>query len=211
MSGSPVSPTAKRIVCVGDSLTVATGSAELDKWPVRIALALEKESPGEHSLFIRAWNGATTFEVLQKITSEVGYLLPATVIVTLGVNDAHVPAFCRTPQVGIEDFASNLREIHRLISDEGGNTIFVVEHVPVASPAYSPGNGRTYAENFAPYRAEILKVAGELNVPAFDIPSLMAARGIGSRDIVTDDGLHLSRNGNWIYAGLIFSQLRDFL
>ena len=95
MKGSPLSPPAKRIVCLGDSLTLAIGSAELDKWPVRVALELEKEFPERYALFIRAWNGATTFDVLQRMTAEAFYLMPATVLATLGVNDAHVPSHRR--------------------------------------------------------------------------------------------------------------------
>ena len=211
MSASPISPTAMRIVCLGDSLTLAIGSAELDKWPVRVALELEKEYPERYALFIRAWNGATTFDALQRMTAEAGYLMPATVLVALGVNDAHVPSHRRSPQVGISEFASNLRELYRLVAEGGGNTIFVVEHMPAPSPAYIPGNGKTYAENYAPYRSAILEVAGQLNVPAFDIPSLMADRGIETGQIVVEDGLHLSKDGNTTYAELIFAQLRRLL
>ncbi|MFZ4779050.1 MAG: SGNH/GDSL hydrolase family protein [Terrimicrobiaceae bacterium] len=211
MKGSPLSPTAKRIVCLGDSLTLAIGSAELDKWPVKVALELEKEFPERYALFIRAWNGGTTFDVLQRMTAEAFYLMPATVLVTLGVNDAHVPSHRRNPQVGTVEFASNLREISRLVTEAGGNTIFVVEHVPVPSSSHIPGNGKTHAENYAPYRQAVLETAGELGCPVIDIPSLMADRGIETREIVVDDGCHLSRNGNAIYAKLILSQLRILL
>ena len=209
MNQSPISPTAKRIVCLGDSLTLAIGSAELDKWPVRVALELEKEFSQQYALFIRAWNGATTFDALQRMTAEAGYLMPATVLVTLGVNDAHVPSHRQTPQVGIAEFATNLREIHRLVAEGGGNAIFAVEHVPVPSPVYIPGNGKTYAENYAPYRQAILETADGLGLPVIDIPRLMADRGIETREIVGDDGLHLSRNGNAIYAEIIATQLRS--
>ena len=211
MKGSPLSPPAKRIVCLGDSLTLAIGSAELDKWPVRVALELEKEFPERYALFIRAWNGATTFDVLQRMTAEAFYLMPATVLATLGVNDAHVPSHRRNPQVGTAEFASNLREISRLVTEAGGNTIFVAEHVPLPSPSHIPGNGKTHAENYAPYRQAVLETAGELGCPVIDIPSLMAGRGIETREIVVDDGCHLSRNGNAIYAELILSQLRILL
>ena len=119
-----------------------------------------------------------------------------------------MPSHRQTPQVGIEEFATNLREIHRLIAEGGGNTIFVVEHVPVPSPTYIPGNGKTYAQNYDPYRQAVSETAGELGCPLIDIPSLMADRGIETSQIVTDDGLHISRDGNAIYAELIFSQLR---
>lgn len=208
MNKSPLSSTAKRLICLGDSLTLAIGSAELDKWPVRVALEIEKRFPERYALFIRAWNGASTFDVLQRFTAEASYLLPATVIVALGVNDAHVPAFRRTPQVGILDFASNLQEIHRLVTDSGGDVIFVVQHVPIPSQVYVPGNGRTYEENFAPYRQAILDSAGELGCQVIDLPTLLANQGIQTSQIVDTDGLHLSRDGNAVYAELIAGKLQ---
>lgn len=207
MNPSPLSPTARRIVCLGDSLTLAIGSAELDKWPVRVALEIDKAHPGLCSLFIRAWNGATTFDVLQRMTAEINYLLPATVLVTLGVNDAHVPSHRRSPQVGIAEFSANLHEIYRLIAENGGHTIFVVEHVPEPAPAYQPGNGQTYAENYAPYRLAVLNAAAKLDVPAIDIPSLLTIQGIRTSELITGDGLHLSLNGNAVYANLVSQYL----
>jgi lysophospholipase L1-like esterase len=209
MNGNPIDPVAKRIVCLGDSLTLAIGSAELDKWPVRVALELEKEFPGRYALFIRAWNGATTFDALQRMAAEIGYLMPATVLVALGVNDAHVPPHRQSPLVGVEEFSSNLREIHRQVCEGGGKTIFVVEHTPIPSPVYIPGNGKSYAENVEPYRQAVLQIAGIFGAPVIDISSLMEDRGIETSEIVTEDGLHLSRDGNAVYAGLIFAQLQS--
>ena len=79
------------------------------------------------------------------------------------------------------------------------------------SPTYIPGNGKTYAENYDPYRQAVSETAGELGCPVIDIPSLMVDRGMETREIVTDDGLHLSRNGNAIYAEIISARLRTLL
>lgn len=199
--------TFRRIICLGDSLTLAIGEAELNKWPVRLANALAREFPERCELFVRAWNGATTFDVLQRIASEVGYLMPATVVVTLGVNDAHVPAHRRSPQVSAIEFVANLGEIHRWVTHLGGDCIFVAEHVPEPSSKYIPGNGRTYAENYEQHLAVLRKSATELGCPLIDLPRLLKERGLSSVDIVEEDGLHLTTKGNSIYAELIGLEL----
>ena len=182
-----------------------------DKWPIRVAGSLESEHPGRHALFIREWNGAPTFDALQRIVPEMGYLLPATVLVTYGVNDAHIPVHRRTSQVGVGEFSNNLREIHRIIVEKGGEPVFVAEHFPDPSSVYVPGNGKTYAENYAPYRQVVLDLGCELNVPVIDIPSLLAGRGASTKQIVIHDGLHLSKAGNALYAELILPQLHPLL
>lgn len=201
----------EKIVCLGDSLTLAFGDAELNKWPTRVASALEREFPGRYELFIRAWNGATTYDALQRIDKEVGFLLPATVVVAYGVNEAHIPAHRRSPQIGVGEFEDNLREIHRYVAATGGRTIFVVQHVPQPSAQYAPGNGRTYAENYEPYRQAIPRVARGLGSPVVDVPGLLAAGNIGAGEILVEDGLHLSTTGNGVYADLIFKGIIPFL
>jgi lysophospholipase L1-like esterase len=198
----------KRIVCVGDSLTLAIGEAELDKWPTRLACALEKEYPGKYSLFIRAWNGATTCEALQRFMPEVSYLLPATVLIAYGVNEALVPASRHKPQVGLEEYANNLRELHRLVTEKKGDVVFLAQHIPSASSDYIPGNGKTYEENFNPYRKCLRQLAEELGVQLIDIASVLLDQGKASRDIVIKDGLHLTTYGNAVYTEIILSKLK---
>ncbi len=197
----------RRIICLGDSLTLAIGEAELNKWPVRLANDLAREFSESCELFVRAWNGATTFDVLQRLASEVGYLMPASVVVTLGVNDAHIPAHRESPQVGAIEFSANLREIHRWVTHLGGKCIFVAEHVPQPSNAYVPGNGRTYAENYEPHLDVLRRCATELGRPLIDLPCLLKERGLSSADIVGSDGLHLTTEGNAVYAKLILPEL----
>lgn len=193
----------RRIVCLGDSLTLAIGEAELDKWPVRMANRLEAEFPGEFSVYIRAWNGATTKDALERMPDEAGYLLPAMVFVALGVNDSLVRPHRRTAQVGVEEFVSNLREIHRLITEAGGSAIFVATHFPDDRPDMPQGNGRTHAANFRPYHRALLDLSTDLEVPLIDIPATLKSRGLSTSELVVSDGLHLSAEGNAVYSEIL--------
>lgn len=206
-----------RLICIGDSLTLGVATSDLDRWPVQVALGLEKEWPGTYEIFSRGWNGATTFDALNRVEGEVGYLLPGIVLVTLGVNDSLVRPFRSTAQVGLEDHRRNLEEIHRFNVSKGAQTIFIVQHVPEpdARPEgkryYVPGNGRPYPENYAPYRENMLAVGRELNVPVIDLPAMLTEEGLTSAPLVMPDGLHLIANGEAAYARLILRRLREIL
>ena len=205
------------MICLGDSLTLGIGSPELDKWPLRVALALEKEWPGAYDLYIRAWNGGTTTDALNKVEGEVGYLLPGIVLIALGVNDALVRKIRQTALVGVEDFRTNLEELNRFVVARGGQTIFIVQHVPEPDerPAdrryYVAGNGKTYRENYEPYCRVVNEVGAKGNIPVIDIPALLENEGTKSAALVIDDGLHLSSEGNATYARLVFRRLREIL
>jgi lysophospholipase L1-like esterase len=209
-------PDRQRIICLGDSLTLGLPDPELDKWAAQLALHLEKKWPATYDVYNRGYNGATTHDVLNKIESEVGYLLPAIVLVALGVNDALVRSFRRMPQVGVGDFQNNLADINHFVTAKGGKTVFVIEHVPDddARPEgkkFSLGNGKPYRENYAPYQQAVIEKGRELNVPVIDLPALMKAEGIATAEMVMEDGLHLTSAGHAIYARLIFGRLNDIL
>jgi lysophospholipase L1-like esterase len=209
-------PNRQRIICVGDSLTLGIPDPELDKWAVRLALHLEKEWPETYDVYIRGYNGATTADILNKVEGEVGYLMPAIVLVTMGVNDALVRSFRQTAQVGVEDFKNNLAELNRFVISKGGRTVFVAEHIPnedgrPESARLILGNGKPYRENYAPYHQAVIDAGKKLNVPVIDLPALMKAEGTSSADIVMDDGLHLTSAGNAVYGRLVFGKLKDLL
>jgi lysophospholipase L1-like esterase len=212
-----MTPPRLRLICLGDSLTLGIANSELDRWPVQLALGLEKEWPGEYEVYTRANNGATTTDALNKVEGEVGYLLPAIVLVALGVNDALVRPGRLHPQVGAEDFRRNLEDLQRFHASKGAQTIFVIEHVPTpderpaAQRYYVPGNGRSYPENYAPYREAMLASGRNLQSPVIDLPALIEADGLTSAALVMADGLHLTPAGNAIYARLILQRLREIL
>jgi lysophospholipase L1-like esterase len=209
-------PNRQRIICLGDSLTEAIPDPVLDKWVTQLALHLEKKWPETYDVYNRGYNGATTHDLLNKIESEVGYLLPAIVLVAIGVNDSLVRGFRKTPQVGIEDFKTNLGDIDQFVRSKGGKTVFVVEHVPNEDGRREgtrsvAGNGKLYRENYAPYCQAVIDAGKKLGIPVIDLPALMKAKGVSTADIVMDDGLHLTSAGHLILGKIIFEQLAPML
>ena len=206
-----------RIICLGDSLTLGIPFGELDRWPTQLALALEKKWPGKFSVYNRGSNGATARDALARLDGEIGWLLPALVLVAFGVNEAGMPSWRRTASVGVDQFRSDLREIHRYVAGKGGQTAFIAEHEPApdnrpdGQKTYVPGNGRTYRENYLPYHQAVLEVARELKAPLIDIPAQMKAHQVKTESLVVEDGLHLTLDGNAFYANAVFDGIHPLL
>lgn len=205
-----------RIICFGDSITLGVGTAELDKWTIRLAIGLEQWRPGRYSLYSRGFNGATTAVGLERIDPELSYLLPATVLVAFGANDSYVPVHRRTPNVGVKEFENNLTEIARYINERGGRALFIAIHVPsldrrTTGQPYALGTGQTYAEAYAPYRDAVEQVASGLKLASVDITSEVERRGKTVSDLVVGDGVHLSRAGHAIYADILLNILKNEL
>lgn len=209
----------QHIICIGDSLTAGLPDPELDKWVTRLALGLDSAYPQRHSVFNRGFNGATSTAAYERIESEVAYLLPAVVLVELGVNDALVRPTRRRPQVGVEEFKSNLREYQRYFSEHQSPMVLVAAHHPgvdqrqniAPQQMYIPGNGKSYAENYEPYHQAILEIGSELNVPVLDIPAELERRGWTMSGRLMEDGLHLNSKGHQTYAEVMLEPLKKIL
>lgn len=209
--------TPNRIICLGDSLTLSTGLSELEKWPTRLALGLEQWKPGAFAVYNRGLNGATTIVGLEEIDSQVGYLLPGIVLVEFGINNANIRSYRTKPRTGIPEFESNLAEMHHYLTRKGSPMVLIAAHAPIpdqrpesTTNRYIQGNGKTYEENYLPYRTAILDMGKALKVPVIDIPSEIANRGFSSHNLVDVDGLHLSPAGNAIYSEIIFSLIQRY-
>lgn len=198
-----------KIVCFGSSLTETRHWPELDKWPTRLHLLLEKERPGEFEVYNRGVGGNTTAMGLERIETDVFPFLPAWVIVGFGGNDSNVRGYRKTSRVGIVEFESNLTEICQLVKERGGRPVLLNYHLPIEGEEpteiqkYMQGNGKSHAENLRSYHAAARRVAEAECVPLIAIPDLMERAGVTIKEIVVDDGIHLNVKGSHFYADQI--------
>jgi lysophospholipase L1-like esterase len=54
-------------------------------------------------------------------------------------------------------------------------------------------------------------VAAELGAQTIDLPHIMQERQIDTHTLVAEDGLHLSIEGNHLYADMVFEYLKQIL
>ncbi len=80
---------------------------------------------------------------------------------------------------------------------------------PLSRAKLPQGNGRTLHANLRPYNEALRLLAAELKAPLIDVPVMMVERGIKLGDLVQEDGIHLTRQGNHLYAAMVFDRLQE--
>lgn len=194
------------IICFGDSITETAEVAKGDRWTTILQSRLETWRPGRFTVHNRGIGGDTTAQAFDRFESDVLPLLPGLLLVQFGFNDANVRDWAMVARVGVEEFKKNLREFHRIAHVHQGQCILVVNHTVGAIPG-SQGNGESYNRNLEPYNIAIRSVAETLAAPLLDLPAMMAQRRVEPNSFLADDRLHLSVEGNRVYASMVFDGL----
>jgi len=195
------------IVCFGDSITNARPYAEGDRWPTILQVKLDAWKPGAFKVFNQGLGGNTTAQGFDRIATDVLPHMPGLTLIEYGFNDANVRDWARVARVGLGEFERNLREFHRAVKAAKGRCVYIANHLVTGGP--KQGNGKAYMANFKPYQACIRAVAAGLRAPLIDLPAMMKARKVDLKAFLNpNDGLHLSAQGNHVYAEMVFDALR---
>ena len=198
------------IVCFGDSVTHARKFAECDRWPTRLGIKLDEWTPGRFKVYNRGVGGDSTERGLHRFGDDIVPLLPAVLLVEFGFNDAYILPWTRKARIGLDEFKANLREIHRAVHAHKGTCVFIMNHT-IGPLAQRWANGKSRKTNFLPYNEAIKKVAAQLRAPMIDLPAMMKKRRVSAGRFTSDDNLHLSIEGNHIYADMVFDALKPIV
>jgi len=200
------------IICFGDSITHAGSFAEGDRWPTILQFKLNAWRPGAYKVYNQGIGGNTTAQGLERVADDVLPYLPGFLLVQFGFNDSNIRPWSRVSRVGLEDYRKNLREFHRIAAAHESQCAFIVNHSPARNTEENlMPNGKTYSANFAPYNEAVRQVEEELGAPTIDLPHIMQERQIDIHALVSEDGAHLSIEGNDLYAGMVFERLKQIL
>jgi lysophospholipase L1-like esterase len=200
------------IVCFGDSITHARAFAEGDRWPTILQFKLNAWQPAAYKVYNRGIGGNTTAQGLERVDEDVLPYLPGFLLVQFGFNDSNIRPWSQVSRVGLEDYRKNLRELHRIAAAHKSQCAFIVNHLPARDTEKNIApNGKTYSANFAPYNVAVRQVAEELGAPTIDLPRIMQKRQIETDALVSEDGAHLSIQGNHLYADMVFERLKQIL
>ncbi|MEO6053676.1 MAG: SGNH/GDSL hydrolase family protein [Chthoniobacterales bacterium] len=201
----------KNIVCFGDSITSGFNFPNSKTWPGFLQAELDALSV-DYDVYNRGIGGNTTINALDRFDADVKEQLPAWVIIEFGFNDGSIRAGRSLARCNVSAFQDNLAEIVQLVRAKKGKPILLTNH-PIAPkfPTSKQGNGRDYTQNFKPYQPAIRAVAKKHKVPLIDLEKTMRKAGVRYSDLVCEDGMHLSREGNFIYAQFVLDGLRPLL
>jgi lysophospholipase L1-like esterase len=194
------------IICFGDSITEAAEVAPTDRWPAILRSRLNQRKPGKFEVHNLGIGGHTTAQGFDRLDEDLLPVLPGLVLVQFGFNDANVRDWALVPRVGLDEFKKNLREFHRLVTVHQGRSIFIVNHTIGFVPG-EQGNGKSYKDNVEPYNIAIGQIAQELKTSCIDLPSMMAQRRVDLGTFLAEDQVHLSADGNRIYADMVFDSV----
>ncbi len=192
------------VICFGDSITEAGGSPEGSRWPTVLQLKLDAWRPGAYSVYNRGVGGHTSAQGFDRWDDVIRPLLPGLVLAEFGFNDSHVRDWTVLPRVSMPEFKRNLAEMHRLAAAGGGTCVFIVNH-PSGFDWQFPASGAS------PCQQAIREVADEVGAAIVDLPALFQERGLGPQGFLDADGVHLTAQGNHVYADLVFGRLQSLL
>ncbi|MFG0247636.1 MAG: SGNH/GDSL hydrolase family protein [Phycisphaeraceae bacterium JB051] len=196
----------KRIVCLGDSITWGS-RLDFFRWTTHLQKKLDKQHPKQWHVINAGINGNTS-EMILKRANDVLALNPTLVILQMGFNDAHVLESANQPRVTLDDFAKHLTQIVNLFEDADIPIAIVLNH-PVDHCNIAQGNGVDYAQNYAPYQATLRSFCERKPIPIIDMPNLLEQQQVDMTSFLREDGLHLTHQGNRIYAKLMNEALKN--
>ena len=203
-------PPTRRIVCFGDSITHGAEFEPAQRWTTLLQQKLDAWQPRAWQVQNRGVGGNTSAQGFDRFGADVLLLLPAVVLVQFGFNDANVYNWTTIPRIGLAEYIENLHEFHRLITGRGGECIFIINHATGAIDGRQ-GNGQSYSANFAPYETALRDLVSQLHAASIDLPAMMRDAGVSLESFLAEDGLHLSAEGNGLYADLVFDALKQQL
>jgi lysophospholipase L1-like esterase len=150
--------------------------------------------------------GHTSAQGFDRLDEDLLPVLPGLVLIQFGFNDANVRDWAVVSRVGLDEFKKNLREFHRIITVRQGRSVFIINHTIGVVPG-EQGNGQSYKDNVEAYNIAIGQIAEELQTSCIDLPSVMTQRQVDLGIFLAEDQIHLSADGNRIYADLVFDGL----
>ena len=197
------------IVCFGDSITECNGFEIEQKWTSCLEKDLNQEQTAQYKVYNCGIGGETTALALERIYRDIVPLCPATILIEFGFNDAYVMPSSQSHRVDIVEYERNLNTIVGILEDSKGKVILIRNHTNCCK--HAQGNKKHFLENFAPYDKLLCEICAHSELPMIDLPLLMKNANITGEDMVSDDGLHLSVNGNLFYAELVCKELKKII
>lgn len=196
------------VICFGDSITEGAEFSEQDRWTTLLEIKLDAAKPGVFKVHNKGIGGNTSAQGFDRIETDVLSLLPGIVLIQFGFNDANVRDYSIEPRVGLAEFEKNLKEFHRIVKAHNSIPLFVLNHT-IGEVEGEQGNGESYNDNCVAYNAAIRRIALALDAGLIDIPLQMTLRSISTEDFVAEDQIHLSLQGNYDYADIIYTGLNE--
>lgn len=219
----------KTIVCFGDSITEGTPHvAEQDTFCrlLERRLNMRVACPERVTCINSGVGGENTAEGLARIDKTVLDHRPHLVVVEFGLNDIRYEP---EKTIGPEQFADNLREIHRRITAAGARVIFTTPN-PIINACHGYSKDTDYYDRWGGCNGAVIEyadivrtVAADLGAPLCDVYAAFEAQAVeiefhgGCADyrdltcltpyISAADGVHPTAPGQELIAAALYRMI----
>jgi lysophospholipase L1-like esterase len=182
------------IVAIGDSITAGQHLHPASAWPFQ----LDRE---RYEIMARGVPGDTTRLGLERFPRDVQTVCPEMVIIQFGHNDANRWDSDRgLPRVSQAAYKANLIEMVDRCRAFGA--------IPLLCTLTPTFRSDTHSDDCVRYDRIVRRVADEEGVPLIDVRAAFEADE-RVRDLLLEDGLHLSVEGHRTYAAAVEHTLAE--
>ena len=202
------------VIFFGDSICFGQGVSIHAGWVPRLSLELEKlgkKNKKKITVINSAVNGNTTRQALERMPYDVQTNSADLMLVQFGMNDCNYwKSDIGLPRVSIDGFKANLSEIIDRARKFGAKKIILnTNHPTTRDKDIFSFTNVTYNESNQRYNSVIREVANEKGevVELLDIErevnTLLSSQNLDLRDMLLEDGLHLSLMGHDLYYQIV--------
>lgn len=205
-----------RLVFFGDSICFGQGISIHKGWVPRIGEKLEylsSEIKKEIYTVNASISGNTTRDALGRIAYEIQSHQYDIVVLQFGMNDCNYWETDKgLPRVSMKGFEANLHEIIDRVLNFGAKKIIMHTNHPTTRITNFSGCDFSYQQSNEEYNQIIRAVSNERpEAVLIDIESKIkesVSKGLFElKDLLLEDGLHLSLNGHDVYYDLVFEEI----
>lgn len=202
-----------RIVYMGDSITFGQYLDPSLRWTTTIDERLnELALPVSFATFNRGISGETTRQGLERFPADVQELRPTVMTLEFGLNDCNCWETDEgLPRVSERAYTANLVEMIERARRFGARQIILSTNHRTLKRHRLP-NGEIYEDRNTRYSELVREVAAETGVTLCDIWQAFAPLSdeeLAQLVLPSPDLLHLSQEGNALYAETIWPFVRD--
>ena len=213
----------ERLYFFGDSICFGQYVSPHETWVTEISqiLASKAESFGRGFCVQNpSINGNTTRMALERIGYDLVAHKPDYVWVQFGMNDCNYWASdCGLPRTTPESFEKNLIEIILRAKLSAKHVWLGTNHPSVGKDKIFDYAPMSYEDNNAAYAHIIRTIPDKLGMPAWlslvdtrrMIERQLQDSSVSMRDLLLEDGIHLSLDGHRLYARMVMPYIADVI
>ena len=199
-----------QIILFGDSI-IKYNKKFQSNWGLALKKKIELSKKQKVNFYIESITGLNSRIALEKLPIILDKVNRKSIIlVQIGINDSwHFKSLMGLPNVSIKAFEANINELITKLKRFNLKNIYIINYHKLLNNRIEI-NKRNLNQNLMRYNLIIKKLKKKNKINFIDIHKKTSK--IHPADICRPlpDGIHLNKNGEQLYANIIFSEIQKF-